>query len=64
MYKQYKSIEFVNKEIPTKVSLDSNRDFLYVITTYVVPFTTYEMKSKLPRRDDTGLYIMVMCGYT
>jgi hypothetical protein len=36
MYKQYKSIEFVNKESPSKVTLDSNRDFLYEITTYAV----------------------------
>jgi hypothetical protein len=65
MYTQYSSIVFINKEIPTKVTLGSNSNFLYEITTYVVPFTsTYEMKSKLPRRDDTGLYIMVMCGYT
>ncbi len=45
MYTQYSSIVFINKEIPTKVTLGSNSDFLYEITTYVVPFTsTYEMK--------------------
>jgi hypothetical protein len=46
MYKQYKSIEFVNEEIPSKITLDSNRNFLYNITIFVVPFITYQSKIK------------------